>query len=105
VAGFFIVEDTVLGTTTRLLSKQWVDDLWDAAVTEIARALQSQLDTFNDAAVILEVKELIVHFSQSYGCVGVAAPPPTCSLDVPLRTSPHIECHGYTRQLTVRRFV
>jgi hypothetical protein len=54
----------------RLLSKQWVDDLWDAAVTEIARALQLQLETFNDATVILEVKELIVHFCQtlqSYG--------------------------------------
>ena len=43
VAGFFIVEHTVLGTAQSLLSKQWVDDLWDQAVREIARVMQQRL--------------------------------------------------------------
>jgi hypothetical protein len=43
VAGFFLIEDTVLSTTQGLLTKQWVDDLWDVATREIARVLPGHL--------------------------------------------------------------
>eukprot|EP00041_Stephanoeca_diplocostata_P026865 m.731814 g.731814 ORF g.731814 m.731814 type:complete len:1030 (-) comp23062_c1_seq8:283-3372(-) len=65
LAGFFIVENTVLSTTTGLLSTQWVSDLWDTAVTELARVLQTHLAACNDVGTIRVIKNLIVHFSQT----------------------------------------
>ena len=48
VAGFFLVEHNVLETTKGhntqgLVTKQWVDDLWETAVTEIARVISKQV--------------------------------------------------------------
>eukprot|EP00040_Diaphanoeca_grandis_P007833 m.42503 g.42503 ORF g.42503 m.42503 type:complete len:889 (-) comp19135_c0_seq1:139-2805(-) len=65
VAGFFIVEDTVLGTARQLLSKQWVDDLWDTAVINISHEMRQQLNACASAQRIRHVKEHIVHFGQT----------------------------------------
>lgn len=70
VAGFFIVEHTVLGTAQSLLSKQWVDDLWDQAVREIARVMQQRLKACTKASTICEVKRLIVDFCQTLNGYG-----------------------------------
>lgn len=65
VAGFFLVEDTVLSTTHGLLSAQWVEDQWEKAVQRISRVVQSQLGRCTDPAMIFRVKELIVLFCQT----------------------------------------
>jgi hypothetical protein len=43
VAGFFLVEDTVLNTTQQLLSRQWVDDLWEGALADLMQVIKRQL--------------------------------------------------------------
>ena len=43
IVGFFVIEFQVLSTTQHLLTRQWVDDLWDVAVAEIARVLHLQV--------------------------------------------------------------
>lgn len=43
VAGFFVVEDTVLSTTDGLLTKQWVDELWELALSKISEVVRAQL--------------------------------------------------------------
>lgn len=65
VAGFFIVEDTVLATTQKFLSSQWLEDLWEAALTTVSKVIQSQLSRCSTAGTIEEVKELIVLFNQT----------------------------------------
>ena len=70
VAGFFLVEDNVLNTTQNLLTKQWVHDLWDAAVVEIARVIQIQMAKCRSAVVIVDVKKQIVLFSQTLQTFG-----------------------------------
>lgn len=73
VVGFFVIEFQVLSTTQHLLTRQWVDDLWDVAVAEIARVLHLQLAACKSASTIFRVKQLVVLFSQtlqgfSYSC-------------------------------------
>eukprot|EP00051_Salpingoeca_urceolata_P029566 m.6941 g.6941 ORF g.6941 m.6941 type:complete len:806 (-) comp2777_c0_seq2:85-2502(-) len=65
VAGFFLVEDTVLSTTAELLSRQWVDDLWESALIKVAAVIQEQLSRCRTATTIYGVKQLIVLFCQT----------------------------------------
>jgi hypothetical protein len=64
VAGFFLIEDTVLSTTQGLLTKQWVDDLWDVATREIARVLPGHLRQCETVGSLAFPTTTLVHSSQ-----------------------------------------
>eukprot|EP01135_Chromosphaera_perkinsii_P000670 Nk52_evm37s147 gene=Nk52_evmTU37s147 len=65
IVGFFIVEDTVLSTTRRLLSRAVVEDLWETAQAKISTVLKMQAGYCKDANVLLQVKEFLVLFCRT----------------------------------------
>eukprot|EP00912_Choanoflagellata_sp_UC4_P000826 UC4_evm15s507 len=69
LAGFFVVEDTILATTN-IISRSWVDEIWDEAHVIVTNVIEGHLNDCNTAEMILEVKRLVVLFShtlESYG--------------------------------------
>lgn len=43
MAGFFVVEDTVLSTTQGRVTKQWIDELWELAIVRVADVVRAQV--------------------------------------------------------------
>ena len=73
IAGFFVVEDTVLHTTQGLVTQAVAGELWSMAVHRIIAVLRSHSTTCREISVLMGIKELVVWFCQtlrSYGyCV------------------------------------
>eukprot|EP00048_Salpingoeca_helianthica_P002068 m.54286 g.54286 ORF g.54286 m.54286 type:complete len:766 (+) comp11885_c0_seq3:1210-3507(+) len=65
IAGFFLVEDTVLSTTEGLIERQWADEVWESAVARIAGVLEIHLSNCKTSETICSVKELIALFNQT----------------------------------------
>eukprot|EP00730_Choanoeca_flexa_P020174 TRINITY_DN9864_c0_g1_i1.p1 TRINITY_DN9864_c0_g1~~TRINITY_DN9864_c0_g1_i1.p1 ORF type:complete len:771 (+),score=183.97 TRINITY_DN9864_c0_g1_i1:103-2415(+) len=63
VAGFFIAEHVVATTTQGLTTRQWLDSLWQQALTSIGKVMHQQLARCSTASMIREVKQLIVDFN------------------------------------------
>merc|ERR1712136_77268 len=66
IIGFFVVEDAVLTTTQGLVSRAHLDELWDMALSKVVAALRTHTAytaVDGDAALILELKNLIMLFS------------------------------------------
>eukprot|EP00045_Choanoeca_perplexa_P013903 m.159994 g.159994 ORF g.159994 m.159994 type:complete len:766 (+) comp16492_c0_seq23:100-2397(+) len=63
VAGFFIAEHVVATTTQGLTTRQWLDSLWQQALTSIGKVMKQQLARCSTASMIREVKQLIVDFN------------------------------------------
>ncbi|XP_071949285.1 exocyst complex component 6B-like isoform X1 [Antedon mediterranea] len=70
ILGFFVVEDHILNTTEGLISREYLDTLWDTSLNKIIQILQTQTASCTDATVLLQIKNTIVIFGQtlrSYG--------------------------------------
>lgn len=70
IAGFFVVEDTVLHTTQGLVTSTVAEDLWGMAVHRIMAVLRSHSTTCREISILMGIKELVVWFCQtmrSYG--------------------------------------
>ncbi|EDQ87312.1 uncharacterized protein MONBRDRAFT_27374 [Monosiga brevicollis MX1] len=65
VAGCFIAEHTVLATTDGLISRQWLDSLWQTALTQLSQVTQAQLAQCTTASMIRQVKDMIVTFNRT----------------------------------------
>ncbi|EGD78288.1 hypothetical protein PTSG_09354 [Salpingoeca rosetta] len=64
LAGFFLVEETVLSTTEGLISKQYLDEMWHHAQNKIATAMQTAISNCTTASMIRSVKTIIVTFNR-----------------------------------------
>ena len=70
VAGFFLIEDTILNTTEDLITREWANGLWERAVVMISGVLEKHLANCLTSDTICSVKQLIAVFNQclqSYG--------------------------------------
>ncbi|XP_066277850.1 exocyst complex component 6B-like isoform X2 [Branchiostoma lanceolatum] len=70
IIGFFVVEDTVMNTTQGLVSRQFMDELWDMALSKIIAVLRTHSAYCTDATLMLEIKNLIVLFSDTLAGYG-----------------------------------
>ena len=48
-----------------LTTRQWLDSLWQTALTQIGKVMERQLASCSTASMIRHVKELIVLFNQA----------------------------------------
>ena len=75
VAGFFVVEDHVLNTTTGLVTRAELDQLWASALAKLTAALQSHASCLTDANLLLTFKQLIMVFSHALRNYGFTVKP------------------------------
>ncbi|XP_073292134.1 exocyst complex component SEC15B [Primulina huaijiensis] len=59
IAGFFIVEDRVLRTGGRLITKMEVENLWDTAVSKMCSVLEDQFSRMQTANHLLLIKDYV----------------------------------------------
>ncbi|XP_057474230.1 exocyst complex component SEC15B-like [Actinidia eriantha] len=59
IAGFFIVEDLILRTGGRLISKMEVENLWDTAVSKMCSVLEDQFSRMQTANHLLLIKDYV----------------------------------------------
>ncbi|KAL3278260.1 hypothetical protein HHI36_013597 [Cryptolaemus montrouzieri] len=72
VLGFFITEDHVLNTGNGLITRAFLDDMWNTALEKIVSALQTHSAYCTDANLILRIKDLIMLFCmtlRNYGYI------------------------------------
>uniref|UniRef100_A0A8D9FF77 Exocyst complex component n=2 Tax=Cacopsylla melanoneura TaxID=428564 RepID=A0A8D9FF77_9HEMI len=62
VVGFFVVEDHVLNTTDNLISRAYLDQHWESALSKISNALRTQSAYCTDPTLLLHIKDLIMLF-------------------------------------------
>ncbi|XP_075429414.1 exocyst complex component 6B isoform X6 [Ascaphus truei] len=70
IVGFFVVEDHILHTTHGLVNRAYIDELWDLALSKTMAALRTHSSYCSDPNLVLDLKNLIVHFAdtlQGYG--------------------------------------
>ncbi|XP_040275280.1 exocyst complex component 6B isoform X1 [Bufo bufo] len=70
IVGFFVVEDHILHTTGGLVNRAYVDELWDLALSKTMAALRTRSSYCSDPNLVLDLKNLILHFAdtlQGYG--------------------------------------
>ncbi|KAJ8008530.1 hypothetical protein DPEC_G00105830 [Dallia pectoralis] len=70
IIGFFVVEDHILHTTQGLVNRAYVEELWELALSKTIAALRTHSSYCSDPDLVLDLKNLIVLFSdtlQGYG--------------------------------------
>uniref|UniRef100_A0A8C3V8S1 Exocyst complex component n=1 Tax=Catharus ustulatus TaxID=91951 RepID=A0A8C3V8S1_CATUS len=70
IVGFFVVEDHILHTTQGLVSRAYLDELWEMALSKTIAALRTHSSYCSDPSLVLDLKNLIVLFAdtlQGYG--------------------------------------
>jgi hypothetical protein len=70
VVGFFVIEDHIMNTSTGLVTKPYLAEIWETALQTIIASIRTHSSYCTDANLMLEIKRLIMLFSftlQSYG--------------------------------------
>ncbi|KAM6949399.1 exocyst complex component 6B [Aplochiton taeniatus] len=70
IVGFFVLEDHILHTTQGLVSRAYLDELWELALSKTIAALRTHSSYCTDPDLVLDLKNLIVLFAdtlQGYG--------------------------------------
>ncbi|CAH0553715.1 unnamed protein product [Brassicogethes aeneus] len=75
VLGFFILEDHVLNTGKGLITRAFLDDMWNMALSKIVTALQTHSAYCTDATLILRIKDLIMLFCTTLRNYGYSVKP------------------------------
>ncbi|KAJ8985081.1 hypothetical protein NQ317_019765 [Molorchus minor] len=75
VLGFFILEDHVLNTGRGLITKAFLEDMWNMALSKIVTALQTNTAYCTDATLILKIKDLIMLFCTTLRNYGYTVKP------------------------------
>ncbi|XP_020296063.1 exocyst complex component 6B isoform X2 [Pseudomyrmex gracilis] len=70
IVGFFVVEDHILNTGNGLVTRAYLDELWDMALSTIVNALRTHSAYCTDANLILKIKNLIMLFNTTLGNYG-----------------------------------
>ncbi|KAI0637978.1 rsec15 [Trametes polyzona] len=60
IVGYFIVENHVLNTTGSFRSEREVEDLWDALISRLSKAVEDALRNEKDPDIYLKVKEALL---------------------------------------------
>ncbi|ELT98261.1 hypothetical protein CAPTEDRAFT_168993 [Capitella teleta] len=63
IIGFFVVEDHILNTTSGLVNRAYIDELWDMALLKVVAVLRTHIGFCTDATLMLQIKNLIMLFS------------------------------------------
>ncbi|XP_071792572.1 exocyst complex component 6B-like isoform X2 [Asterias amurensis] len=75
ILGFFVVEDHILNTTEGLVTRQYLNDLWNTALSKIAATLRNNSAYCTDATLLLQIKDQIVLFTHTLSSYGFNTAP------------------------------
>ncbi|KAK2173949.1 hypothetical protein NP493_839g01090 [Ridgeia piscesae] len=70
VIGFFVVEDHILNTTSGLVNRAYIDELWDMALSKAVAVLRTHIGFCTDPSLMLQIKNLLMlfcHTLRGYG--------------------------------------
>ncbi|XP_077991948.1 exocyst complex component 6B-like [Glandiceps talaboti] len=70
ILGFFVVEDHILSTTQGLVTREYLNELWDMSLHKIVAILRTHSAYCTDATLLLTIKNLIVLFSHTITTYG-----------------------------------
>ncbi|XP_038070937.1 exocyst complex component 6B-like isoform X2 [Patiria miniata] len=75
ILGFFVVEDHILNTTEGLVTRQYLDVLWNTALSKIAATLRNNSAYCTDATLLLQIKDQVVLFTHTLNSYGFNSTP------------------------------
>ncbi|XP_072027569.1 exocyst complex component 6B-like isoform X2 [Amphiura filiformis] len=75
ILGFFVVEDHIMNTTEGLVTREYLDDLWNTSLAKITSVLRNNSAYCTDATLLLQVKDQVVLFSQTLNSYGFGTIP------------------------------
>ncbi|XP_078441396.1 exocyst complex component sec15A [Wolffia australiana] len=75
ITGFFIVEDGVLRTASKLLSHSQLEAIWDAATSKITSLLEEQFSSMEIASHFLMIKDYVSLLCATLKCYGYEVSP------------------------------
>lgn len=75
VMGFFVIEDHVLNTASGLVTKAYLDEVWDGSLSSMVSSLRSHSSYCTDETFMLKLKRLILLFSYTLRSYGFAVTP------------------------------
>ncbi|XP_053203793.1 exocyst complex component 6B-like [Panonychus citri] len=70
VVGFFVIENHILNTAPGLVTKSYLDEVWENALQSVIASLRTYSSYCTDENLMLQIKRIIILFSQtlqSYG--------------------------------------
>ncbi|XP_015795974.1 exocyst complex component 6B isoform X2 [Tetranychus urticae] len=70
VVGFFVIENHILNTAPGLITKSYLDEVWENALQSVIASLRTYSSYCTDENLMLKIKRIIILFSQtlqSYG--------------------------------------
>ena len=70
VVGFFVIEDHIMNTSTGLVTKPYLAEVWENALQTILASIRTHSSYCSDSDLMLKIKRLIMLFNytlQSYG--------------------------------------
>ncbi|XP_070540894.1 exocyst complex component 6B-like isoform X2 [Ptychodera flava] len=73
ILGFFVVEDHILSTTQGLVTREYLNELWEMALHKIVAILRTHSAYCTDATLLLQIKNQIVLFSHTITTYGFHA--------------------------------
>ncbi|KAG9510590.1 Cyclin-dependent kinase 2, partial [Fragariocoptes setiger] len=65
VLGFFVIEDHLMGTTSGLITQEYLDSLWNDAVNSMTEGFHKHISLCPDASMMVEIKKLIILFTST----------------------------------------
>lgn len=63
IMGFFVIEDHILSTAPGLVTKSYLDDLWENALTSLLASLRTHSSYCTEEILMLQIKRSIMLFS------------------------------------------
>ncbi|RWS29237.1 Exocyst complex component 6B-like protein [Leptotrombidium deliense] len=70
IVGFFVIEDNILSTAQGLVTKQYLDEVWENSLQSVIASLRTHSSYCTDDSLMLKIKRLVMLFSytlQGYG--------------------------------------
>ena len=70
IIGFFVIEDHILTTGNGLVTKEYLDSIWNNSLQSVVASLRTHSSYCTDARLMLQIKRIVIlfiHTLQSYG--------------------------------------
>lgn len=70
IIGFFVIEDHILTTGNGLVTKEYLDSIWNNSLQSVVASLRTHSSYCKDAKLMLQIKKIVIlfiHTLQSYG--------------------------------------
>jgi len=70
IIGFFVIEDHILTTGNGLMTKEYLDSIWNNSLQSVVASLRTHSSYCTDAKLMLQIKKIVIlfiHTLQSYG--------------------------------------